>query len=416
MGKKSLTKSTSPKKAGSKKAQKKTVAVKKITVSAKKKVPPSKTKTAPAPKKAAPMKNKPAAVKKPLVEKKNTAVAPAVKKATPPKPKKLSLKEITFKKFNIVQPDKPFSVKGKPVGSFSAPPFISASSKKEEKRLKNLLFAKFDMAEIRSSAEKAAAEKIVADKAVAAAEKVPVQKPAVEKDPMQRVLFGAAFAFILVVLLLVGSSMKNSAKYYLVPVDGDLQIWQGKFSPRGERLLISLPGVEAPQEIQTIYTKTDVYPYAFSYFVDKADALLEVRGTPDYEGVKAYINAALPYGCTPELRNAAYIRLNAIELYEYMFKAIVAASKNTIAGHETAIDLLNKAAALDTDTDQAEITSRIAKSKAAITSLKEQEELAKQKAIEAAESAAEKAEAEAKAAAEAAKQAESATENPAESD
>ena len=403
MGKKSLTKSTTPKKAASKAKDKmKTAAAKKKAVPKKKAVAPKKKK-APAKKKAAPKKKTAPAKKKTALAKKKAvpakkktvaakkAPAPATKaKVAAPKPKKRTAKEILFQKFDTVLPSKPFKITRKTSTDFTAPPFIAADRKAEEKRLRDLLFAKFDKEAIRAAGKQAAAaeaaakeaatQKAIAEKAaaikaaeekIAAAEKVLAAPPQAEKDPMQKVFIGAAAVFALIILLLLGSSIKNSARYYLVPSEGELQVWQGTFAPQGEELLIALPGVTTPEEVREVYTRTEVFPLAFAYYIDKADALLEVSGTPDYEGIKAYINMALPYACTPDLREAAYARLDGIEFNDYLFKANVAARKNTIDGHEAAINLLNKAALLDVGDDQMNIiTARIAASEAAVVQLK----------------------------------------------
>jgi len=160
---------------------------------------------------------------------------------------------------------------------------------------------------------------------------------------------------ILLVAVTISASFSNKNKYYIKVTDGAVEIWQGKFAPMGADLLIMLPGAQSPESIQAVYSKEEVFPFAFNYYIDRADALLDTPDMPDFEGIKLYLNKALSFGTTPDLTKAAYSRLNSIELMILMYKVDVAASKGTIPGFETALGYLNKAASLNLNDSQTEM-------------------------------------------------------------
>jgi hypothetical protein len=225
----------------------------------------------------------------------------------------------------------------------------------------------------KAAAEKAAAEKAAAEKAAAekaAAEKAAAEKAAAEKvaepevsiacgpptdvdttvdDPMEKAMKYAAAVFVLLIALIIAASAMNSNNYYIKPSDGSVEIWQGKFSPMGEELLIILPGVQPPETIQNVHSKADVYPLIASYYVEKADTLLQVPGMPDFEGIRAYLNTAMSYATSAEVNQIAQARLNDIDLMILLYKADVAASKGTAADLADAKRYLAAAAELDVD-------------------------------------------------------------------
>lgn len=374
MGKESLLKSTSKKTKSASTKKDEEIKVEKKTATAKK---------ATAKAKAAPKAKAPTKVKK------TTAVR--AKKAAPrPKKKKVSAKDLIHKKFDIWKPEKIFTVSPdeKYLKDFVAPPFVSGSEE-ETRRIKEILFKKFDSAKIKAAAEKTAAEKAADEKAAderAAAEKAADERAAVVKaaderaaaekaaepdvsvtygppdyddtispDPSKKVVKYLIAAFVVLVALIIHTSMQNMNNYYLSATHGALEIWQGKFSPMGKELLLSLPGAQPPVKIKDVYSKTDVFPIIFDYYVEKADMLLEVSGMPDFKGVKKYLNRALSYATPETPMEAAYDRLNNIELMILLYKADVAASKATISDLKDAKVYLTQTSKLDLDEPQAEM-------------------------------------------------------------
>jgi hypothetical protein len=294
----------------------------------------------------------------------NAKALPKAKKAPAAKTtrKKVSVKDLIMKKFDVWKPETLYTVSPDKTDSkdFIAPPFFSGSEE-ENRRIKELLLKKFDLAEIKAAAEKAAAEKPAAEKA--AAEKAAAEKPAepevsvsydppdsgdtITDDPMEKAMKYLAAAFAVLIALVIGSSMINKNKFYIHATDGALEIWQGRFAPMGEACLISLPGVQPPEKIKDIYSKSEAFPLIFNYYVEKADTLLTVPGLPDFEGIKTYLNKALAYATTPAANEAVFSRLNNIELMILLYKADVSASKPTLSDLNQAKGYLSEAAKLD---------------------------------------------------------------------
>jgi len=168
-------------------------------------------------------------------------------------------------------------------------------------------------------------------------------------DPMEKAMKYLAAAFAVLIALVIGTSMMNKNKFYIHATDGALEIWQGRFAPMGEACLISLPGVQPPETIKDIYSKTEAFPLIFNYYVEKADTLLTVPGLPDFAGIKTYLNKALAYATTPAANEAVFSRLNNIELMILLYKADVSASKPTLSDLNQAKGFLSEAARLDID-------------------------------------------------------------------
>jgi len=360
MGKNSLLKSTSKKKKTTSKIKDEEVKTKSTKKAAPKTkaVPKAKkpVKAKAAPKAKAPAKKAPPKTKVAVKAKVKTK-APAKKAA--PKKKIVSVKDLVQKKFDTWKPGKIFSISPdeKHLEAFAAPPFVSGT-KEETQRIKELLLKKFDMAEIKAAAEKAAAEKVVAEPEVSVTYGPPDIGETTVSDPMDKAMKYMVVAFVVLVALIIGASMSNNNKYYTNYTDGALEIWQGRFSPMGEKLIITLPGIEPPEKIKDVYSKTEVFPLIFNYYVEKADTLVEVSGIPDLNGIKKYLNIALTYATTKESIKIANARLNNIDLMVLLYKAEVAASKPTISDLENAKGYLAEAAGLDLDDFQIDLINQ----------------------------------------------------------
>jgi hypothetical protein len=347
MGKNSLVKSTTK---GKKSAAKKKTAKKAAAKATAKAKVAAKTKAAPKAKTAAKAKAAPKA----KVAAKAKAVAKP-KAAPAPKKKPVSVKDLLKKKFPVWKPEKFYAVapdKGD-AKDFTAPPFVSGPEE-EQKRIKELLLKKYDLAEIKAAGEKAAAEK-TAEPEVSVSYEPPDSDDTIPSDPMEKGMKYLAAAFAVLIALVIGSSMINQGKYYIHSTDGAIEVFQGSFAPMGEKLLISLPGVQAPEKAKDIYSKTDVYPIIFNYYVEKADTLLKVPGLPDFEGIKTYINKASPYAVTPASKDIVFRRLSNIDLMILLYKADVAASKSTLSDLKEAKGYLSEASRLDIDDIQLDL-------------------------------------------------------------
>jgi len=176
----------------------------------------------------------------------------------------------------------------------------------------------------------------------------------------------AGFIFIILMGLVVRTSVYNRDKYYLKSAAGAVELWQGTFSPGGKKRILIMPGVHIPQKIKEVYAKEEVYPMAFNFYVSKADALMEVPGMPEFVGIKSYLNRALSFATTEDLRQTAHRRINQIDRMILFYKADVAATKGTRSGLEKALDYLEQAAKLNPDDIETEL---IKKKKASIREL-----------------------------------------------
>ena len=183
----------------------------------------------------------------------------------------------------------------------------------------------------------------------------------------KRLLFGSAvIIFIILMGLVIHTSFYNRSNYYLRSAAGAVEVWQGTFSPGGKKRILIMPGIQIPPKIKDVYSKTDVYPLAFDFYVSKADALMEVPGMPDFVGIKSYLNRALFFATTKSLRQTAEARINQIDRMILFYKADVATTKGTRAGLEAALGYLDEVAKLNPDDIETEL---IKKKKASIREL-----------------------------------------------
>ena len=181
-------------------------------------------------------------------------------------------------------------------------------------------------------------------------------------------LIVAGLTPVLLMGLVIHASYRNADKFYLKFGAGAVEIWQGTFSPRGKKRILIMPGVQKPAEIKAVYTKESVFPLAFNFYLSKADALMAVTGMPDFVGIKSYLNRALSYATTEELRQIAHARINQIDRMILFYKADVAATRGTTDGLEAALDYLDQAATINPDEVETEL---IQKKKANILKLLE---------------------------------------------
>ena len=325
------------------------------------------------PKKTAATK-KSTSAKKTATKSKTTSKTPKAKATAAKKPKstakkttsrkKVSTKALLLKKFDAPAPKNIFQVPppGISAEEFTSPPFVAADDEAEVKRIRALLFKKFDL--------NAPATPKVTKEEIA---------PVITKrsDPVSTSLKWMVVGFVLLIALVVKVSVSNRGNYYLIPMGDGVEIRQGIFAPMGQEQLIALPGAELPEATQTVYTKQEVYIYIFHYYVKKADDLLEKPGRPDFENIKRYLNMAMPYGITDKLRKAAEARLNNIDQVILLYKADVSISKETLTNYEAALGYLKQAADLDTDGSKADlIKQKIDTVQAAKAKLEEAQEKA----------------------------------------
>jgi hypothetical protein len=144
-------------------------------------------------------------------------------------------------------------------------------------------------------------------------------------------------------------------RYFLTSKDGALIIWKGKFSPQGRQRLVIMPGVRHTTGLKDVYRKEEVYPLVFDFYIEKADALMDVPGMLDFVGIKSYLNRALAFATTDQERSKAKDRIKHLELTILLYKADVAASKGTSAGLNNALEYLNQASGMHPDEMEADL-------------------------------------------------------------
>jgi hypothetical protein len=176
-----------------------------------------------------------------------------------------------------------------------------------------------------------------------------------EPDTMNRMLIYGGGILALFVFLILAASLQNMGKYEIVENNGAVEVWKGRFSPIGTDLVISMKGVEPPSQKKEIYTREDIYPIVFQYYLDKSDAMIAATGSPGFEEIKASLQQASAYALTAADRSQLDRRIKTIDRTVLIYKADVVAAKGTPEGLQSARVYLNKAATLKPDEIEANL-------------------------------------------------------------
>ncbi len=158
--------------------------------------------------------------------------------------------------------------------------------------------------------------------------------------------------FIVITILIsitVLTSHSNKDNYFIKYKDGAVEVWKGRFSPLGKELFITMPGAQPPDPIKETYTREEIFPFIAKYYINKADAVPDVPGLPDFEVIRTYLNKSLTYAITSDQQEEARNRLNKIDRMVLHYKADIAVSKETIPELKTALEYLNRANTLGPD-------------------------------------------------------------------
>jgi len=153
----------------------------------------------------------------------------------------------------------------------------------------------------------------------------------------------------ILILITILTSHSNKDNYFIKYKDGAVEVWKGRFSPLGKEFFITMPGAQPPNPIKESYSREEVFPFIAKYYIDKADAVLDVPGLPDFEVMRTYLNKSLSFAITPDLEEAAHVRLNKIDRMVLLYKADIAVSKDSISELKTALEYLNRANSLGPD-------------------------------------------------------------------
>ena len=170
---------------------------------------------------------------------------------------------------------------------------------------------------------------------------------------MKKYIFIIVLAILLFITIMTSHSNRNN--YYVKYKAGAVEISKGRFSPLGKELFIIMPGAQPPSPAKKVYDREEIFPYITKYYIDKADAVLDVPGLPDFDGIRTYLNKSLSFAITPDLQKEAGIRLDRIDRMVLLYKADIAISKDTITELKAALEYLNRVKALRPDTIESEL-------------------------------------------------------------
>jgi len=292
--------------------------------------------------------------------------------------KKTDMKEILFRKFEKWVPKELFRAESTRKASEGGDSRSSVSGKDEHEaaRIRKLLFKKFDLGTSEPEASESAG--FSSRPSPSATETPPFAKPEIPKtrtsDPMAITLKLMLIGFALLMALVIKVSASNRSNYYIRPADSGVEIWRGIFAPMGSERLLNLTYAEPPASVRSSYTKEEVSRYVYDHYVQRADELLQGRGTPDLELVKSYLAAATPYSLTDAQRGLIRSRLNSIDRLVLIIKADAAAAKSTLADYEAALTYLKQAQTLDAGgTESSLIRQKIEAVDSAIAAIKKEQ-------------------------------------------
>jgi len=272
-------------------------------------------------------------------------------------------KELIFRKFPSREAGKLFTVPRDEeyLSNFSSPPFFSDQTEDEMATTRRLLSKKFESShgetENRIEAEKALGGEDERDCDDASPEPVVGDSPHTFQDsrPLGKEVKIVLVCIVSLVMLVMMASRINSDKFYMKSNEGAIEIWKGRFAPKGSERFVFLPGAETPERIKEVYKKWEVYPFIYNYYIEMADTLLDAAGMPDFHRIRGYLNKAILYATPSNPPDEAHSRLKHIDLMILVYKADVEAAKGTERGIKTALGYLKEAASLEPEGVDAEM-------------------------------------------------------------
>jgi hypothetical protein len=96
----------------------------------------------------------------------------------------------------------------------------------------------------------------------------------------------------------------------------------------------------------------------YQYYIEQADAILEVPGVPDTAGLTANLEKAIAYAPNRELRDAARARIMGIRMQTLVHKSQAMLNRGTIEGAQAAIGFLEEAARYELSAAEADMVAR----------------------------------------------------------
>jgi len=288
--------------------------------------------------------------------------APA-KKAPAAEKKKVTLKDLLFKQFVLGKTAaKPIKVEKKAVKIPEAPAFVSGYGKDETEKIRALLFKAFDLQA--KAPGKKTQDIAVRPTPIPMSPDVPPYEPpapsavSAETGSMSKAMRMGLCALGLLIAIIVGTSFSNRSKFYLKEVDNSVEVWRGKFAPAGTELVFKLDGVTAPNPLRESYTQKEISPILFGFFLDKADAVLNVPAGPDIPKMKESLRQAATFAPSVELQSQVQRRLKGVDFIIAFHKADVALSKGTMPDLRVAKASLSRAYSSATTDSQRELVEK----------------------------------------------------------
>lgn len=170
-----------------------------------------------------------------------------------------------------------------------------------------------------------------------------------QRDPMQKVATLGIVGLILLLGLIFSASLANMSRFYLKSSNGGVTVWQGRFSPKGSKLLVTLNDTAMPALQKDIYEKEEAYALIFENYMNQADNLLNTADLPSFDLIKDTLSQARPFAITAKHHDTLQRRLARIDMVTLVYKADMLAGRNTQADLATARDTLERALKLNID-------------------------------------------------------------------
>ena len=152
-----------------------------------------------------------------------------------------------------------------------------------------------------------------------------------------------ALAFAIALLFLASSY--NSSKFYFKQDARKVELLQGRFAPKGERLVekFSDPKILQGVEEKGVYTKEEAFGIVLDYLLKRADEVINKREAPDLRRSRSYLTRASNYALSGPQREAVRMRLNSIEFVSFMDKTNLALSRTRLPDFQAAWGYLAQA-------------------------------------------------------------------------
>ena len=164
-----------------------------------------------------------------------------------------------------------------------------------------------------------------------------------------------ALAFVIALLLL--ASRYNSNKFYFKQDARKVELLQGRFAPKGERLVerFSDPKILQGVPEKGEYTKKEAFGIVLDYLLKRADEVINKREALDLRRSGSYLTRASNYALSGPKREAVRMRLNSIEFVSLMDKTNLALSRTRLPDFQAAWGYLAQAVPMASSDLQKEI-------------------------------------------------------------